>query len=148
MFTLSIRPSICGWKMVLNFNLVHVFFINSVKNFDMNFTSQSLTMTFDIPLCWTHMSINNFGILIAMVFVYVDTNLTNLKNLSTTTKIAFIPSHSRRHVIKSIEMLSNGPKGIGKGLYNLNFFLMYQLGTLAFHTRAYIIFTPSFTLGQ
>jgi hypothetical protein len=140
MFTFSIRPSICGWKVVLNFNLVHVFFINSVQNFDMNFTSRSLTMTFDIPLCRTHMSKHSFAILIAMAFVYVNTNLTNFENLSTTTKMAFIPSHFGRHVIKSIEMLSNGLKGIGKGLYNLNFFLMYQLGTFAFHTHVDIMF--------
>jgi hypothetical protein len=60
--------------------------------------------------------------------------------LFTTTKMAFIISHSRRHVTKSIEMLSNGLEGIGKGLYNLNFFLMYRLGTLTFHTHADIMF--------
>ncbi len=129
MFTLSVHPSICGWTTILNFNLVHVFFINSVQNFDVNFTSWSFTMTFGIPLCRTHMSKNSF-----VIFV------TNFENLSTSTKMAFIPSHYGRHVTKSIEMLSNELEGIGKGLYNLNFFLMYRFGILTLHTHVNIVF--------
>ncbi len=68
---------------------------------------------------------NSFIVLVVVAFVWVNTNLANFENLSTTTKMAFIPSHFRRHVIKSIEMFSNEPKGIGKGLYNLKKFLMY-----------------------
>jgi hypothetical protein len=40
--------------------------------------------------------------------------MANFKNLSTTTKITSFSSHKRRHIIKSIEILSNGPFGMGR----------------------------------
>jgi hypothetical protein len=58
------------------------------------------------------MSKNNFTILAAVAYVWVGANLTNFKNLSTTTKMAFVCSHFGRHVMKSIETLSNGLEGI------------------------------------
>jgi len=108
---------------MLIFNLVPAFYINNVQNFDMNFTSQLFTMTSGIPLCQTHMLKNNFTIPATMAFIWVSANLINFENLSTTIKLASIPSHSKRHVIKSIETFSNELEGIGRGLYNPNFFL-------------------------
>jgi hypothetical protein len=55
---------------------------------------------------------NNFVIPTTMAFVWVSANFINFENLSTTTKMAFIPSHSRKHVIKSIETFSIGLDGI------------------------------------
>jgi hypothetical protein len=43
------------------------------------------------------MSKNNFVILVVAAFVWVGVNLANFKNLSTTTKMASIPSHFGRH---------------------------------------------------
>jgi hypothetical protein len=62
----------------------------------------------------THMLKNSFAIPIIVVFVWVSANFINYENLSTTTNMASVPSHSKRHVIKSIETLSNGPDGIKK----------------------------------
>jgi hypothetical protein len=56
---------------------------------------------------------NNFVILTVVAFVWVGANLTYFENLSTTIKMASIPSPSKKHVIKSIETFSNGPEGIG-----------------------------------
>jgi hypothetical protein len=82
------------------------------------------------------MSKNKFAIRAIMAFVSVGLNFINFENLFTTTKMAFVPSHSMKHVIKSIETFSNGPDGIGKGLNNPNFFLC----TLAFYARVNIVF--------
>jgi hypothetical protein len=68
------------------------------------------------------MSKNNFAITTIVAFVWVDVNFTNFKNLSTTTKMAFVLSHSQKDGIKSIKTFSNGPNGVGKGLYSPNFF--------------------------
>ncbi len=84
-------------------------------------------MTYGIPLCQTHMSKNSIAINDAMVFVWVGANLANFENTCTTTKMASIPFHFGKHVIKSIETLSNGFEGIGKGLYNPNIFLCIDL---------------------
>jgi hypothetical protein len=73
------------------------------------------------------MSKNSFVILVTMAFVWVGANFTNFDNLSITTKMAYVPYHFERHVIKSIETLSNGPNGMRKGLYNPNFFLCTDL---------------------
>ncbi len=124
MFIILICPLVCGWKKILNFSLDPTFFMNNVQNYNIDFTSRSFTMTFGIPLCQTHMSKKSFAIPTTMVFVWVGANLTNFENLATTTKMASVPSHSRRHVIKSIETLLNGPKGIGRGIYNPNFLFM------------------------
>jgi hypothetical protein len=59
------------------------------------------------------MSKNSFVILVTTAFVWLGPNFINFENLSTTTKMAFVPYHSRKHVIKSIETLSNGPNGMG-----------------------------------
>jgi hypothetical protein len=67
------------------------------------------------------MSKDNFAIHVDVVFVWVGVNLTNFENLSTITKMAFVPFHFGRHVIKSIKTLSNGLDGIGRGLDNPNF---------------------------
>jgi hypothetical protein len=61
---------------------------------------------------------NNFPIPTHVAFVWVSVNLANFENLSTTTKMASIPSHHNKHVIKFIETFSNGTKGIGRNLYN------------------------------
>lgn len=98
---------------MLNFSSILTFFINSVQDFDTNFKSWSLIITFGILLCQTHMLKNNFVVLIVVAFVWVDANLTNFENLSTTTKMASVPSHSKKHVIKSIETISNGHEGFG-----------------------------------
>jgi hypothetical protein len=82
---------------------------------------------------------NSFIVLAAMVFIWVDVNFANFENLSTTTKMASVTLHSERHVIKSIETLSNGPNGIGRGLCSLKFFLVYQLGTLALYTCVNVV---------
>jgi len=54
-------------------------------------------MTFNMPLCLTQMSKNNFVVFIIMI---VDPNLENLENLSTTTKMSSFPGHSKVHLIK------------------------------------------------
>ncbi len=94
------------------FYFVPTFFINNVQNSDVNFTSQSFIMISGIPLCQTHMLKNSFAIPATVAFVWVDENFANIKNMSSTIKMAFVPSHSKKHVIKSIETFSNGPDGI------------------------------------
>ncbi len=70
-----------------------------------------------------HMLKNSVVISVMVVVVLVVPNLANFENLSITTKIAFFSSHKGRHVIKSIEILSNKPFRIDRGLYDLYFFL-------------------------
>jgi hypothetical protein len=62
------------------------------------------------------MSENRIVMFDAVAFVWVDAILANFENLFTTTKMASIPSHLGRHVIKSIRTFSNGFEGIGRGL--------------------------------
>jgi hypothetical protein len=57
-----------------------------------------------------------------VVVVLVGPNLTNFENLFTTTKITPFSSYKVKHVIKFVEIFSNGPFGIRRGLYNLYFF--------------------------
>jgi hypothetical protein len=114
MLTLSIYPSICKWQTILNFNLIFTIFINNIQNFDINFTSRSLTMTSNILLCLSHMSNNSFTIPTIVGFVWIDTNLA--------TKMAYVPSHFENYVIKSIKILSKGLDRIRKALYNPIFF--------------------------
>jgi hypothetical protein len=59
------------------------------------------------------MSKNSFVVPTIVAFVWVGAHLANFKNLSTTTKMAFVLSHSRRHVMKSIETLSMALRGLG-----------------------------------
>jgi hypothetical protein len=66
---------------------------------------------------------NNVTIFVVVVVVLVGPNLTNFENLSTSTKIVSFSSPKGKHVIKSIEIFSNEPFEIGKGLYNPYFFL-------------------------
>jgi hypothetical protein len=70
---------------------------------------------------------DNFAIHVVVVFVWVGVNLANFENLCTTTKMAFVFSHVGKHVIKSIKTRLNGLDGIGRGLYNPNFFLCTDL---------------------
>ncbi len=74
-----------------------------------------------------------------MAFIWVNVNLINFKNMFTTTKMAFVPSHSGRHAIKLVETLSNEPDEIRRGLHNPKKFV-YQLGILALHTNANVMF--------
>ncbi len=78
-------------------------------------------MTSNISLCLTHMLNNSFTVPAIVRFVWIDTNLANF-DLSTTTKMASVPSHSKKYVIKSIEILSKGLDKIGKALYDPIFF--------------------------
>ncbi len=66
---------------------------------------------------------NNVAIFAMVVVVLVVLNLANFENLCTTIKIVSFFSNKRRHIIKSIKILSNGLFGIGRGLYNPYFFL-------------------------
>lgn len=111
----------CEWKKILNFNLILTIFVNNIQNFDINFTSWSFTMTSNILLCFTHTSNNSLAIPAIVGFVWISTNLANF-DLLTTTKMASIPFHSKRYIIKSIETLSKGLNKIGKALYNPNCF--------------------------
>ncbi len=102
-------------------------------------------MTFGIPLCRTHMSKNSFDVPTVVVFVWVSANLANFKNLSTTTKMASVPFHSARHIIKSVKIHSNGPKGIGKGLYSQIFSYVPTLYFNTSHTCGHnVLHLPSF----
>ncbi len=58
--------------------------INNIQNFDVNFTSWSLIMISDIPLCWTQMLKNRFAIRATMAFVRVNANFANFENMFTT----------------------------------------------------------------
>jgi hypothetical protein len=69
------------------------------------------------------MSKNNVVIFVMVAIVLVVPNLANFENLFITTKITSFFSHKGRHVIKSIEILSNRPFEVGRGLYDLYFFL-------------------------
>ncbi len=69
------------------------------------------------------MSKKNVVVSNVVAVVLVVPNLANFENLSTTTKITSFFSHKGKHIINSIEILSNGPFRIGKDLYNLYFFL-------------------------
>ncbi len=60
------------------------------------------------------MSKNSVDVFTMVAVVLVVPNMANFKNLSTTTKITSFSSHKRRHIIKSIEILSNGPFGMGR----------------------------------
>ncbi len=122
MLTLLVYQSICKRQTILNYNLILKKFINNIQNFGINFTSQSLTMTSNILLCLTHMSNNNFIVLAIVGFVWIGTNLANF-DLLTTKKMAYVPSHSKRYVIKSIKTLSKGLDKIGKALYDPIFFI-------------------------
>jgi hypothetical protein len=102
-------------------------------------------MTFDILLCLTHMSNNNFAIPTIVVFVWIGTNFANL-DLLTMKKMAFILSHFEKYVIKSINTFSKGPDKIEKALHNPILF-MYQLHTLALHTSVDIMFYILFHFG-
>lgn len=108
--------------MVLNFNLLLIFFIKMVQNFNMNFTSQSFTITLGMPMSLTHMLKNNFVVSILVAFILVNSNLANLENLSTTTKMAAFSYNNGRHVMKSIQTPSKGLVGIEKANIQTNSF--------------------------
>jgi hypothetical protein len=75
-----------------------------------------------MPICLTHMLKNNFVVSILVAFILVSSNLTNLENLSTTTKMVAFSYHNGRHVMKSIETPSKGPVGIEKAYIQTIFF--------------------------
>jgi hypothetical protein len=70
---------------------------------------------FGHAICLTHMLKNSVIISIVVTVVLIVPNLANFKNLSTITKIISFSSHKGKHVIKSIDILSNGPFKISKG---------------------------------
>ncbi len=88
----------------------------------MNFASWSLlTKNWSIPWSFTHM-LNFFVISMVVMVILVDTILANFKNQLTITNMASIPFHYGSWIMKSMEALSHGSLGIGKGWYNPNFF--------------------------
>ncbi len=85
-------------------------------------------MIFNMLLCLTHKSNNNFVVFIVMIIVFVHPKLIKLAHLFTTIKMTFFSYHSKRLIfIKFIEILSYGLVKISKGLYNLNFLLWINL---------------------
>lgn len=100
-------------------------------------------MTSIMLLCQTHISNNNFVVLLFSCYGYglcSSKQVAKLANLSTTTKMASFPCHSKRHgLIKFIEILSYGFVKLGKGLYNPSFLLCTNL-VFWHHTNVYVIF--------
>ena len=124
-------PSIWGWLVVENFNSEPKSLNSSTQNWPVYRASQSLTMSQGNQKCFTTWLKNSLVASSAGHASGAGINTEYLENLSTITKIDLKSQTFGNLVMKSMEMLSQGFFGMGRGCNN---------------TTAFFI-TPSLTCG-
>jgi hypothetical protein len=91
---------------------------NSCQKVLMNRLSLSLTMVLGKPCSLKTSLKNNYATCAALKSVAMEKKCANLVNLSTTTKIQYLPCALGNPVLKSIDMLSHLCSGMGRGYNN------------------------------
>jgi hypothetical protein len=122
--TLSVCPSVWGRNEVLILSSNPIRFHKARQNLLVNFGSRSKSMSFGRPWCLKTCVKNSLHVSSVVASSFVGMKCAILLNRSTTTMMASNPLDGGKLTMKSMDTLSHGPLGIGKGYNKLAYFLL------------------------